>query len=265
MKTIETLLALYFVTFLCYWIISSVIRAVKNSPPRTQKFKVAKYLFFVVFIVIAILAYTDDNQIKKDDVEQFKKEYLEKQQELAKSEQITINRSYDIEPMKKQLIEGKIDHAKIRRFIMQDSVEFLATNAIESIDSVDFIDCMNLNIFSNDFNAQGKTDLAPIRDVCYKELKEGNPFKKAYRGLDPFSEYSMLGNMIKNVSNNDFKIIRSGMKKNINGTVSLFVVWHGFYKRDYGDFGVTEMIKDYKTVENSFDIGDINIFKNDDL
>ena len=256
MEAIKVILSLYFILFLGYWVITAIIRKIKkNANPRPQSFKIAMYVFFIVFIVIIIWAYMD-NGSKNNNLEP-KEESIQKQDEVATIEQITINDSYDIEPIKIQLISGEIDHTTIRRFMMTDSNEFFNKNHIESIDSMDFMDCINLNIFSNAFKKDGKTDLAPIRQTCYNELKEGNPFKKAYRGTDPLVEYATFGNVIKNVSGGNFEIRRSGMKKGKDGTITLFVVWFGNYKKDIGTFGVTKMIKDHKTLENSFDIGEI--------
>ncbi len=158
--------------------------------------------------------------------------------------------------MKLDFIAGKVESVEIRRFVMDDAGDFLYDNGVESIDGLEFMECMYLNIFSKDFRKNGKTDLAPIREHCYKELKGGNPYKKAYRGLDPFNEYSMLGKVIKNNSS-DFRIIRSGMKKDKEGYVKMLVVWEGTYKKIPGVYSITRSVKDFDDVPNSFSIGNI--------
>lgn len=257
---------LYFLAFLCYWIVSAITRKFKkDSSPRPFGFKIAKYLFFASFFIFFAGAVIDSEQ-KKEKLAQTNTEQVEEkpvveiqeqEEESQKTENGIRNKSYDIEPMKKQLIAKKIDQTEIRLFILQDSSSFLHDNGIEDIESTDFIDCMNLNIFSNEFRQNGKTDLAPIREICYKELKEENPFKSAYRGLDPFNEYSILGNIINNANGEDFEIVRTGMEKDREGNVQILVIWEGTYKGEFGEFGVTKTIKNFNIVPNSFDIGDI--------
>ncbi|MBD5164592.1 hypothetical protein [Helicobacter sp.] len=257
---------LYFLAFLCYWIVSAITRKLKkDSLPRSFKFRIARYLFFASFFVFIASVAVDDAQ-KKETLAQINTEQVEEkpvveiqeqEEESQKTENGIRNKSYDIEPMKKQLIAKKIDQTEIRLFILQDSSSFLHDNGIEDIESTDFIDCMNLNIFSNEFRKNGKTDLAPIREVCYKELKEGNPFKSAYRGIDPFNSFSMLGNIVNNVSNGKFEVVRTGMEKYKDGTIRILVVWDGKYKGESGEFGVKKIIKDFADLQGGFDIGDI--------
>ncbi|MDE5602332.1 MAG: hypothetical protein K2I71_00195, partial [Helicobacter sp.] len=237
---ITFVLFLYFCLFLCYWVISAILRKIKSvSLPRSKKFKIAKYLFFASFIAFFVLL-DIDNRKKQESVaaqenleQQVEKKPVVKREkkergERPKEEKIISNESYDIEPMKLDFIAGKIEYRDMMLFVFEDSGDFLYNNGVESIDGLEFRECVYLNIFSKDFRKDGKTDLAPIREHCYKELKDGNPYKKAYRSLDPFNEYSILGKVVKNNSS-DFRIIRSGMKKDKQGYVKMLVVWEGTY------------------------------------
>ncbi|MDE5603157.1 MAG: hypothetical protein K2I71_04475, partial [Helicobacter sp.] len=205
---------------------------------------------------VAALENVEQRVEKKDEKKTIIKREKKERGERPKEEKIVSNESYDIEPIKLDFIAGKIEYRDMMLFIFEDAGDFLYNNGVESIDGLEFRECMYLNIFSKDFRQNGKTDLAPIREHCYKELKDGNPYKKAYQSLDPFNEYSILGKVVRNNSS-DFRIIRSGMKKDKQGYVKILVVWEGTYKGNSGIFSVTKTIKDFNSIPNSFDIGNI--------
>ncbi|WP_158652160.1 hypothetical protein [Helicobacter felis] len=217
--------------FKAFWILAEKVHAKKGEIEETRVQKEPNGVVHVYAQYredgkkLGAYARVEGDKVRDVDVGDIRKKY----KDIFKDEEHdpTVPAHYDLEPLKMALIAN--ENRKLRTYVSADASVFLKENKLDEIFGDDsFANCLTFRAFSKDFftpNGAYKTDVAPIRQECLAEFKNGNPQKWAYKDVELLINNFVLMKKFIDSHISGARIVRTGIKIEDGERVRLLVAY----------------------------------------